>query len=1055
MRIKISVLLTGIFLVVGVLVFASPPLPVSPQGQAPKLGQATPPKQPPGSRSIVPQTKQPVKAPPVQFTPPGGAAGKQPLSVTPSRGIDRHPVSKKGVEGYPVRGASPTQGAIRETPVRPGFAPGSTNAPVKGGVPQTTKQGSPSSTTTKTFERGVAHRTETATKPIDQKAGTTTKAISKPANTGTTTVTGTATTKTTGVASEAAAIPPPKGNPTLMIDSTAGPTHAYADGTTVFWPVGQKDGPKYIVKGKTGETHYFADGSTKTFSAKSGGASSAGAQNASLMTATKPVKGTETKSLIGADKQASSSAPKKTDILFFKEDPGATTGKQTPGISASKDSGLTPELKEALKQTGGKAIIEASGQKIVDSLQGKSSNDLKNVLDSFTSNLDNKTKSAKQIEMERQVAEKKAKFAEKWAKQEAAAKKAAGEKDTKISPTSDSQAEKPGSGKQPTKTAGTGQLTDSEVTAIGQGVRGALEGAGLNLINPSSGISANQPSTKTADTASKADTKTSKVVSQENKEKLTALEDRKKWLEGRTFSPTTHDNVPALEAKRQEELTKINAQIKELKAPAGELPVTKTATSTEAKAAGVRVNEGQGLATPAVATGGSPTAAETAANREAAAMLQKANTMLKSQIPGILNDANKQIADIEKSLKSPQYFNETTKAEALKNLKDLKTKRDQLIQVAKDMGIAGYGVAPVDVTAAPKASNAGAISSLQGQVSDIDKKLAVNKEGWKNVDPQDTSTKNALFKQEAELLATREQIRTQIHKLKAEDQAGTPSNTSGSSGAIPPPGTPSGGTNSAPKATGQSPSPQAGGRGVTMPPTDTSPPNTDSGLEPPPPPDFSGGDSKRAANNELIDRLTHQDDDYNTSEKNRLIETLREENRRLDREQARRQEEYDAELELHDFENAQRALTQQASAPSDPPSGEKSEDAFKVVRDLIDYGQQKIDKGKEFATVIGIATKQNEKEGDSPLDAMINAVKGWTREGMTKEERREAAKKDMEEKGGIAKEAAEKAKQGTDSSKSETPGPSSSDFGGFDTPVDKTTPTAPKDTGPRKTFDDF
>ena len=57
----------------------------------------------------------------------------------------------------------------------------------------------------------------------------------------------------------------------------------------------------------------------------------------------------------------------------------------------------------------------------------------------------------------------------------------------------------------------------------------------------------------------------------------------------------------------------------------------------------------------------------TALNSEAASMIQKGNATLKEMAPSNLSEANKEIASIEKSLKSPQYFNETTKAEALKN----------------------------------------------------------------------------------------------------------------------------------------------------------------------------------------------------------------------------------------------------------------------------------------------------------------------------------------------------------------------------------------------------
>jgi hypothetical protein len=58
-------------------------------------------------------------------------------------------------------------------------------------------------------------------------------------------------------------------------------------------------------------------------------------------------------------------------------------------------------------------------------------------------------------------------------------------------------------------------------------------------------------------------------MSAEDNKKLSDLTERKKWLEGRVFSETTHDNVPALEAKRQDELNKINSQINQLKSPAG------------------------------------------------------------------------------------------------------------------------------------------------------------------------------------------------------------------------------------------------------------------------------------------------------------------------------------------------------------------------------------------------------------------------------------------------------------------------------------------------------
>ena len=72
-------------------------------------------------------------------------------------------------------------------------------------------------------------------------------------------------------------------------------------------------------------------------------------------------------------------------------------------------------------------------------------------------------------------------------------------------------------------------------------------------------------------------TQPSKAGSAEDNKKLSDLTERKKWLESRKFSPTTHDNVPALEAKRQEEIGKINDQINKLTgSPAGVTAGNKT-----------------------------------------------------------------------------------------------------------------------------------------------------------------------------------------------------------------------------------------------------------------------------------------------------------------------------------------------------------------------------------------------------------------------------------------------------------------------------------------------
>ena len=683
----------------------------------------------------------------------------------------------------------------------------------------------------------------------------------------------TATTGTgaSGVTSGLTPIKIPKSAPIMHADDFKnGPIYVYPGGVSVQHMIGDTN-VKTVVKSAQGETHYYKDGSSKTFPPKSG----------------------------------ASSTPGTGKILFSQ-------------------AGLSADDKTAIQQAAKQSVGEGLGKTALDTLKGQPTDNVKNVLDSFTSNLDKK--SAKQLEMEQKFKEKLAQIREKRAKDAAQTS----------SPVAD-------------------PLKESQKS--------------------SSAASKDKAVTATPD----------KLLTQENKDKLTALEDRKKWLESRTFSPTTHDNVPALEAKRQEELTKINSQINELKSgtksAASSGATTKTgASDTSTKLSSQESTSKSGAKTTTAVSEGAKVGSQTGSSDVGYdAVLKKAKetlakyeeykktgkgfetvaqsakegkalseTTLQTQLPKDIAQVNRDIAGIEKSLREidPKIHDQKYIESRKQVLDSLKASRDQMMAVAKTFGAGVATATPVSPGAAP---NAGAISSLQGKVADIDNKLLGVRQTI--ADPNATpEAKRQAFITEANLLATREETRNQIHTLKAQDQFAGHSPTSGV------------GSTLAGAVGGASLGPSVVTAAQQIPPVigtpRIQPPGVSSWGEPPPPPDFGYAESRIDSNNELINRWTQEvtqlegfsnrDTELETQIQTRRgdIQRLLGENADLTNQINNKMAEHRDELEA--FEQAKTA----AQNPDEKASTEKTEDPFKLVRNVLETfeeGKQKLSQmGSEF-----------------------------------------------------------------------------------------------------------